>query len=132
MIFEEVQVLETGVESSKGVGSETVEVTLAKGADDLVILSKAKSESLLLVKAELEHLGGVSGLVANFGKSSVYFGGVAEEKRREMAEILGFCHTRSRLLARPEIVGCIEDWVNTCIHGEVDGNVNLFRKDTQN
>ncbi|GAB2269452.1 hypothetical protein Dimus_004370 [Dionaea muscipula] len=36
------------------------------------------------------HFGDISGLVANLGKCSIYFGGVHHGKQKELANLLGF------------------------------------------
>ncbi|GAB2287272.1 hypothetical protein Dimus_039815 [Dionaea muscipula] len=46
--------------------------------NDLMLLASANEESLELLENQILHFGEVSGLVANRGKSSVYFGGFSD------------------------------------------------------
>ncbi|GAB2294273.1 hypothetical protein Dimus_038289 [Dionaea muscipula] len=48
-------------------------------ADDLMIVVKAELPILMNIKSCLDHFGELSGLVANQGKISILFGGVARE-----------------------------------------------------
>ncbi|GAB2301430.1 hypothetical protein Dimus_039250 [Dionaea muscipula] len=59
-------------------------------ADDLMIVAKADSASLTIIKNCLDHFGAISGLEANAGKSSIFFGGVDRGRQRDLAGILGF------------------------------------------
>ncbi|GAB2268310.1 hypothetical protein Dimus_038709 [Dionaea muscipula] len=59
-------------------------------ADDLMIFSKAHEGSLRLIRTWLDHFGRVSGLEANLSKSSVSFGGIGDDKRIQLAQVLGF------------------------------------------
>ncbi|GAB2269861.1 hypothetical protein Dimus_038809 [Dionaea muscipula] len=59
-------------------------------ADDLMVMSKASAPSLWCIKRRLQHFEDISGLQANLGKSSVFFGGVGLDKKHVLADILGF------------------------------------------
>ncbi|GAB2276995.1 hypothetical protein Dimus_039218 [Dionaea muscipula] len=59
-------------------------------ADDLMVMTKAVEPSLRIIKQCLQHFGEISGLEANMGKSSIYFGGVELGRQQDLAALLGF------------------------------------------
>ncbi|GAB2280342.1 hypothetical protein Dimus_039402 [Dionaea muscipula] len=59
-------------------------------ADDLMIVAKAHEKSLALIRGELEYFGKVVGLVANSGKSKIYFGSITEERKQQLGQLIDF------------------------------------------
>ncbi|KAL9691889.1 hypothetical protein QQ045_012316 [Rhodiola kirilowii] len=59
-------------------------------ADDVIIFSKANSESLNLVRDVLRTFHEWSGLSVNVGKSAIYFGGCSEPEKNALAFIVNF------------------------------------------
>ncbi|GKD30933.1 RNA-directed DNA polymerase, eukaryota, reverse transcriptase zinc-binding domain protein [Tanacetum coccineum] len=59
-------------------------------ADDLLVLCKGNKESLQVIKQSLDEFSQVSRLTANLGKSVIFFGGIKEEERKDLLQILPF------------------------------------------
>nr|XP_043625440.1 uncharacterized protein LOC122596860 [Erigeron canadensis] len=58
--------------------------------DDLLVLCKGDLGSVKVVKKPLEEFSSVSGLVPNLGKSTIFFGSIAERERQDLLQILPF------------------------------------------
>ncbi|GJY36753.1 RNA-directed DNA polymerase, eukaryota, reverse transcriptase zinc-binding domain protein, partial [Tanacetum coccineum] len=59
-------------------------------ADYLLVLCKGNKESLQVIKQSLDEFSQVSRLTANLGKSVIFFGGIKEEERKDLLQILPF------------------------------------------
>lgn len=61
-------------------------------ADDLLLFAREDTSSTYALRSCFQTYSHASGLLANLGKSSVYFGGVTREKQDKIIQILGFSY----------------------------------------
>ncbi|XP_019235766.1 PREDICTED: uncharacterized protein LOC109216090 [Nicotiana attenuata] len=67
-------------------------ITHMSFADDLLLFAKGDLESITAMFQYFSQFSEASGLQANLGKSSVYFGGVKQEMKKQIIDHLGFAH----------------------------------------
>ncbi|GJS07198.1 RNA-directed DNA polymerase, eukaryota, reverse transcriptase zinc-binding domain protein, partial [Tanacetum coccineum] len=71
-------------------GCSKLKITHVCFADDLLMFSHGDKQSVELLKNVIEEFGRVSGLLPNYNKSTIIFGSVKEEDRKEILEIMPF------------------------------------------
>ncbi|GJU46388.1 ribonuclease H-like domain, reverse transcriptase, RNA-dependent DNA polymerase [Tanacetum coccineum] len=67
---------------------------------DLMILCNGDTNSLKVIKESLEEFSNVSGLFPNLSKSTIFFGSINEDRKRDLLEVLPF-----RMLKEESIAG---------------------------
>ncbi|GKB94345.1 RNA-directed DNA polymerase, eukaryota, reverse transcriptase zinc-binding domain protein, partial [Tanacetum coccineum] len=71
-------------------GCKELKLTHMCFADDLMILCNGDSNSLKVIKKSLDEFSNASGLFPNLGKSTIFFGSINEDRKRELLEVLPF------------------------------------------
>nr|GEW90443.1 hypothetical protein [Tanacetum cinerariifolium] len=71
-------------------GCKELKLTHMCFANDLMVMCNADKGSLEVVKKASEELSGVFGLFPNLSKSTIFFGSVGEDRKRELLEVLPF------------------------------------------
>ncbi|GJQ90835.1 RNA-directed DNA polymerase, eukaryota, reverse transcriptase zinc-binding domain protein [Tanacetum coccineum] len=71
-------------------GCSKLKITHVCFADDLLMFSHGDKQSVELLKNVIEEFGRVYGLLLNYNKSTIIFGSVKEEDRKEILDIMPF------------------------------------------
>nr|GEU38896.1 pentatricopeptide repeat-containing protein At1g63330-like [Tanacetum cinerariifolium] len=71
-------------------GCEQISITHVCFADDLLMFCHGDVESLKVIKETIEEFGTVSGLLPNYNKSTIIFGGVNEKDRQSIFNVVPF------------------------------------------
>ncbi|GJW19976.1 RNA-directed DNA polymerase, eukaryota, reverse transcriptase zinc-binding domain protein [Tanacetum coccineum] len=71
-------------------GCEQINITHVCFADDLLMFYHGDVESVKVIKETIEEFGTVSGLLPNYNKSAIIFGGVNEEDRQSILNVVPF------------------------------------------
>ncbi|GKA67747.1 RNA-directed DNA polymerase, eukaryota, reverse transcriptase zinc-binding domain protein [Tanacetum coccineum] len=71
-------------------GCKELKLTHMCFADDLMILCNGDSNSLKVIQKSLDEFSNASGLFPNLGKSTIFFGSINEDRKRELLEVLPF------------------------------------------
>lgn len=71
-------------------GCKELKLTHLCFADDLLVVSNGDVDSATTIKKALEEFSGISGLIPNVGKSTLFFGSVKQEIQNQIKSIMGF------------------------------------------
>ncbi|GJW12179.1 RNA-directed DNA polymerase, eukaryota, reverse transcriptase zinc-binding domain protein [Tanacetum coccineum] len=71
-------------------GCKKLKVTNVCFADDLLIYCHADKNSLKVLKESIDEFGKVAGLIPNYNKSTIIFGSLDDDERKELLEVMPF------------------------------------------
>ncbi|GKB36272.1 RNA-directed DNA polymerase, eukaryota, reverse transcriptase zinc-binding domain protein [Tanacetum coccineum] len=71
-------------------GCKSLKITHLCFADDLLVFCNGDQESVKVIKESLDEFSGVSGLVPNMQKSTVFFGGLSNAEQQVILNIIPF------------------------------------------
>ncbi|GJS08442.1 RNA-directed DNA polymerase, eukaryota, reverse transcriptase zinc-binding domain protein [Tanacetum coccineum] len=114
-------------------GCKKLKVTNVCFADDLLIFCHADKNSLKVLKESIDEFGKVAGLIPNYNKSTIIFGSLDDDEKKELLEVmpfkveklpiryLGVPLTSKRLRAKEckylldKIKSRVSSWKNKCL-----------------
>ncbi|GJS99508.1 RNA-directed DNA polymerase, eukaryota, reverse transcriptase zinc-binding domain protein [Tanacetum coccineum] len=86
--------IQKNIEESKGFkyhfGCKKLKITHLCFADDLLIFCHGDLESVKIMKKSLDEFSGVSGLLPNMHKSTIFFGGLSSAEQHSIINIIPF------------------------------------------
>ncbi|GKD70678.1 RNA-directed DNA polymerase, eukaryota, reverse transcriptase zinc-binding domain protein [Tanacetum coccineum] len=110
-------------------GFKELKLTHMCFADDLMVLCNGDKESLKVIKESLEEFSNVSGLLPNLNKSTIFFGSMNEDKKRDLLEVLPFQYGKlpMKYLGVPLISKKLSLSDCKCLIENVEKRVNSWR-----
>nr|GEU75564.1 RNA-directed DNA polymerase, eukaryota, reverse transcriptase zinc-binding domain protein [Tanacetum cinerariifolium] len=71
-------------------GCKKLKVTNVFFADDLLMFCHADKSSLKVLKESIDEFGKVAGLIPNYNKSTIIFGSLDDEEKKDLLEVMPF------------------------------------------